>query len=87
MGQIKDTTPLSVTKEKQKNSLDFFWQTLIVIFFLTLFLAPLIDRWLSNLFSQRQYFASLFSLKSFTVVYILVPFILNILFHIYLKGS
>jgi len=75
------------SQKKQTQTLNFFWHTLALCFLLTIFLAPLIDRWISNTFSQRQYYASLFSVKSFVVVYVFVPFILNVLLHFYLISN
>jgi hypothetical protein len=76
-----------ISKQEQKETLDYFWQTLLLFFLFTFFTAPLIDRWLSNIFSQREHYASLFSLKSFVLVYFMVPLLLNIILHFYLISS
>ena len=86
-GGSRNPVDSPVSQQEQTNTFNFFWHTLALCFLFTIFLAPLIDRWISTTFSQRQHYASLFSLKSFVVVYVFVPFILNVSLHFYLISN
>ncbi|CAI4152658.1 hypothetical protein ALT717_290003 [Alteromonas macleodii] len=86
-GGSRNPVDSPVSQQEQTNTFNFFLHTLALCFLFTIFLAPLIDRWISTTFSQRQHYASLFSLKSFVVVYVFVPFILNVSLHFYLISN
>lgn len=89
MASSRDSSQAPVTQNNQANTntLNTFFETLILFFLFTIFVAPIVDRGIINIFRKQEYYASLASLKSFVTVYILFPLIFNVVLHFYLLSD